>query len=121
MAVVNGQTKLVKEYLSNPASKMEVDLSKVEISGSKQSLLFLTFLNCADNPPGLLLQRKDATDNAKHMGLLLLTPAKKENASQLIYNIDYVEGFTSKTNKLLYQGIVIDIKELYQRIVFIYI
>ena len=60
MAVVNTQTKLVKEYLSNIVSKTEVDLGKEELPG--QSLFSLLILNCPDVSPGLLLQRKDATE-----------------------------------------------------------
>ena len=68
-----------------------------------------------------VLKRLDATDDRKHMGLLLLTPASNKNVSEVIYNLDYIEGFSSGKKDLLYQGLVIDIKKLYKRTVFLYI
>ena len=40
---------------------------------------------------------------------------------QYIYNLDYIEGSKTKSQKLLYQGLVIDLKPFYKRVVFLYI
>jgi hypothetical protein len=68
-----------------------------------------------------VLKRLDATDNKKHMGLLLITPKSSGNSDQHLYNLDYIEGYKSKSGQLLYQGLVMDIKTLYRRAVFLYI
>ena len=68
-----------------------------------------------------IIKRLDATDKMKHMGLILLTPTPNQNINDYIYNVDYIEGCTSNTNNLLYQGLVIDIKHLYSRFVFLYV
>ena len=68
-----------------------------------------------------VLKRLDATDNKKHMGLLLLTPASRINPFELIYNLDYHQGNSSSNGELLYQVLIMDVKPLYKRIAFIYI
>ena len=68
-----------------------------------------------------LVSRIDASDNEQHMGLLLLVPATKMNVMERLYNIDNFEGYKTNTKNLLYQGLVVNIKNLYRRIVFMYI
>ena len=69
-----------------------------------------------------VIKRLDATDNIKHMGLLLLCPvSKQEKSIQFIYHLDYVEGYKSKTKKLFYQGLVMRIREHLKKFVFLYI
>ena len=67
-----------------------------------------------------IIKRLDATDNKKHMGLLLLAPTKFLGIKDIIFSLDYVEGYTKgnkKKNKiLLYQGIVLDLKRIYKKI-----
>mgnify|MGYP007048901136 CR=1 FL=1 len=55
------------------------------------------------------------------MGLLLLTPSARENSSELLYSLDYIEGYKSNNGKLLYQGLVMDFKTYYRIAVFLYI
>ena len=43
------------------------------------------------------------------------------NLNDYLYRLDYFEGYKSKTTSLLYQGLVMDLKYFYKRIVFIYI
>ena len=40
-----------------------------------------------------VIKRLDATDDKKHMGLMLLAPIMVENLEKLIFNLDYVEGY----------------------------
>ena len=68
-----------------------------------------------------VLKRLDATDNKKHMGLLLLTPKAKINSDNLLYSLEYIEGYSSSNGQLLYQGLIMDIKSLYRRASFLYI
>ena len=68
-----------------------------------------------------VLKRLDATDNKKHMGLLLLTPKAKSNSYKILYSLDYIEGYSSSNGQLLYQGLIVDIKSLYRRASFLYI
>ena len=42
-----------------------------------------------------IIKRLDATDNMKHMGLLLLSPYSINRDSEILYNLDYVEGYNS--------------------------
>jgi hypothetical protein len=70
-----------------------------------------------------IIKRLDATDGQRHMGLLLLTPSHSNYTEKLIYDLDYVEGYTErrKAKSLLYQGLVMNLKCCYKKIVFIYI
>ena len=68
-----------------------------------------------------IIKRLDATDNIKHMGLLLLSPYSSNKDEETLYALDYVEGYKSNSKTLLYQGLVMDIKNYYKRIVFLYI
>ena len=60
-----------------------------------------------------IIKRLDATDNRKHMGILLLAPNSYTDYQDALFNLDYVV--------LLYQGIVIERKVIYKRIVCLYI
>jgi hypothetical protein len=55
------------------------------------------------------------------MGLLLLSPYPVNRDEEVLYSLDYVEGYNSNSRKLLYQGLVMDVKNYYKRIVFLYI
>ena len=66
-----------------------------------------------------VLKRVDASDNMKHMGLLLITSSRTENG--ILYDTHHIEGYKQNTKKLLYQGLVVEIKHLYLRLVFLYI
>ena len=68
-----------------------------------------------------VLKRLDATDNKKHMGLLLITPNARDDSSECLYSLDYIEGYNSNNGKLLYQGLVMDFKTYYRRTVLLYI
>ena len=68
-----------------------------------------------------ILKRLDATDNRKHMGLMLLTPKDMEKSVEMVYDMDYVEGYTNNNSSLLYQGLVMSLKKYYKKIVFLYI
>ena len=66
-----------------------------------------------------IIKRLDATDNKKHMGLLLLAPNNFEDYKETIFSMDYSEGY--RNEKLLYQGIILDLKLIYKKIVCLYI
>ena len=70
-----------------------------------------------------VIKRLDATDNTKHMGLMLLAPIMVENIDNLIFSLDYVEGYRNdgESGALLYQGIILDIKVIYKKIACLYI
>ena len=72
-------------------------------------------------PNWRIIKRLDATDNIKHMGLLLMSPYSNNRDEETLYNLDYVEGYKSYTQKLLYQGLVMEVKNYYKRIIFLYI
>ena len=55
------------------------------------------------------------------MGLLLITPRTKENPYDLLFSLDYLEGYKSSNGNLLYQGLVMNVKAYYRRAVFLYI
>jgi hypothetical protein len=61
-----------------------------------------------------IVQRLDATDNIKHMGLMLLSPYHTKRDDETLYALDYVEGYNSRSNKLLYQGLIMDVKTYYK-------
>ena len=68
-----------------------------------------------------IIKRLDATDNKKHMGLLLMAPNNNKNYKDALFNLDYVEGYSETNGDLLYQGIVVDLNYIYRRIVCMYI
>ena len=61
-----------------------------------------------------IIKRLDATDDKKHMGILLISPITHSNYQEDIFNLDYVEGYkltkecatdhknSTNTKKLLY-------------------
>ena len=72
-----------------------------------------------------IIKRLDATDNRKHMGLLLITPMNQASRTDLLFDLDYIEGYMKRNKNeprsLLYQGIVLSLKKIYRRVVCIYI
>ena len=68
-----------------------------------------------------VVKRLDSTDGRKHMGLMLVHPKLKIDSQSLVFSIDYTEGRKSSTDKLLYQGIILQFKEIYRQFVFLYI
>ena len=68
-----------------------------------------------------VIKRLDATDYKKHMGLILMIPKFKEETMQLVFDIDYIEGYTDNDATLLYQGLTMNLTKHYRRIVFLYI
>ena len=68
-----------------------------------------------------IVKRLDSTDNGRHMGLMLITPNKKASSLNLIFDMDYVEGYTDGNATLLYQGITMNLKTIYKKFVFLYI
>jgi hypothetical protein len=68
-----------------------------------------------------IIKRLDATDNKKHMGLLLMVPNGSKEYEDIIFNLDYVEGYNKRNQSLLYQGIVIDLKKIYKRVGWLYV
>ena len=53
-----------------------------------------------------IVKRLDSTDNIKHMGLLLLSPYTVDRDSEILFALDYVEGYNANSMKLLYQVVV---------------
>ena len=68
-----------------------------------------------------IVKRLDSTDNGKHMGLMLLTPTNKTGSLKMMFDMDYVEGYTDGNTTLLYQGITMKLKKFYKKFVFLYI
>ena len=64
----------------------------------------------------------DVSDKVKHMGLLLLS-SKKCMKSDLIYSINCEEGnrVANKRKTVLYQAIILNLNQFYQRVTFFYI
>ena len=56
-----------------------------------------------------IIKRLDATDNRKHMGLMLMIPKGQEASMQLVFDMDYIEGFSVVDATLLYQGLTMNI------------
>ena len=111
---------------SNHAKYLDADINLLNLDFLVISETWLTsnisnteVINKLDN--WKVLKRLDSTDNKKHMGLLLLTPNKRENTHDVLYSLDYLEGYKSSNGNLLYQGLVMDIKTFYRRAVFLYI
>ena len=67
------------------------------------------------------MKQLDSTDHGKHMGLMLLTPRNKTDSLQMIFDMDYVEGYSDGNATLLYQGITMKLKTFYKKFVFLYI
>jgi hypothetical protein len=55
------------------------------------------------------------------MGLMLLIPNCKVDSLNLIFDMDYVEGYTDGNTTLLYQGITMNLRKFYKKLVFLYI
>ena len=56
-----------------------------------------------------IIKRLDATDNRKHMDLMLMIPKGQEASMQLVFDMDYIEGFSVVDATLLYQGLTMNI------------
>ena len=67
-----------------------------------------------------IIKRLDATNDKKHMGLMLLAPNDFTNLDELVFDMDYVQGLQNN-EELLYQGLVLDLKKIYKKIVCLYI
>ena len=67
-----------------------------------------------------IIKRLDATDNKKHMGLMLLVPNNLNKYDELVFGLDYVQGLRNNED-LLYQGLVLNLKQIYKKIVCLYI
>ena len=68
-----------------------------------------------------IIKRLDATDYGKHMGLMLIIPKDKSDILNIISDMDYVEGYTEGNATLLYQGLTVNLRKYYQKLVFLYI
>ena len=68
-----------------------------------------------------IIKRLDATDNRKHMGLMLMVPKRNTNFMTLVFIMDYAEGYTKDNPKLLYQGLIVNLKKHYKKLVFLYV
>ena len=65
-----------------------------------------------------IIKRLDATDHGKHMGLMLIIPKEKIEIKNAIFDMDYVEGYTEDNTTLLYQGLTVNLRKYYQKLVF---
>ena len=68
-----------------------------------------------------IVKRLDSTDHGKHMGLMLLIPNNKLDNLNLIFDMDYVEGYTDGNPTLLYQGLTMNLNFIYKKVAFMYI
>ena len=66
-----------------------------------------------------VVKRFDASDKAKHMGLLLLSSINSRQ-KHLVWSLEEKEGFKSKKT-LLYQGLCMLIKDFYKKVIFLYV
>ena len=144
------QYNFKKTYVSDPIfadDKEETKIGYINIQGFLESnhakyvdkdlnLLSLNILVCSEtwltekNPSNEIIKklenwnvikRLDATDNKKHMGLILMIPKGKEETMKLVFDMDYVESYTDDKSTLLYQGLTMNLTKHYKKIVFLYI
>ena len=107
------------EYLNNDKNLLNLDflvLAETWLDSGTSNQLVINKIN-----NWIVVKRLDATDGGKHMGLMLIHPKSKMMGQSLIFSMDYVEERKMVTGKLLYQGIIIQFKEIYRQFVFLYI
>ena len=107
------------EYLDNDINLLKLDYLVVSETWLNVEFSNAVVINKLKN--WRIIKRLDSTDNQKHMGLLLLSPYPVNRDEEVLFALDYVEGYKSQTKKLLYQGLVMDVRKYYKRIVFLYI
>ena len=107
------------EYIDSDINLLHLDFLVISETWLNPTISNAAVINKLKN--WKVLKRLDATDNRKHMGLLLITPFAEKNPYQFLYSLDYIEGYNSNKGSLLYQGLVMDIKSFYRRAVFLYI
>ena len=107
------------EYIDSDINLLYLDFLVISETWLNPTISNAEVINRLEN--WKVLKRLDATDNRKHMGLLLLTPKARKNPYQFLYSLDYIEGYSSNNGNLLYQGLVMDIKSFYRRAAFLYI
>ena len=61
-AIINGQTAIIEEYLTNRNSKNTVYWNSDVIKETKQSIPHILFQYCPSIHPKILLKRKDITE-----------------------------------------------------------
>ena len=111
---------------SNHAAYLDNDLNLLELSFLIISETWLT-VNISNGEVikklknWKIIKRLDSTDNGKHMGLMLISPCSKTDCLELIFDMDYVEGYTDGNTTLLYQGITMNLRKCYKKLVFLYI
>ena len=63
----------------------------------------------------------DSTDHKKHMGLKLIPPCWERERVNLIFDKDYVEGYTDCNSTLLYQGLTMSSRNFIKLRFFVYV
>ena len=107
------------EYLNNDKNLLNLHLLVISETWLSTKVLNRTVIDKLKN--WKIIKRLDATDNKKHMGLLLLAQKDFKDFNDIIFGMDYVQGLTSNKGELLYQGLILDLKPIYKKIVCMYI
>ena len=105
------------EYLDNDKNLQNLDILVLSETWLTHDVPNKNVINTLNN--WKILKRLDATDNIKHMGLMLLIPQKSAKSQSYLYSLDYLEGYSHLNKKLLYQGLEINLKTFYRKIMFV--
>ena len=105
------------EYLNNDKNLLKLHLLVITETWLTEKVSNKTVIDKLPN--WKIIKRLDATDHKQHMGILLLAPIDFKNYNKIIFSVDYVQGLKKK--ELLYQGIILDLKIIYKKIVCLYI
>ena len=108
------------EYLDNDRNLLHLDYLVLAETWLTSSVSNSTVISKLKN--WRLIKRLDATDDVRHMDLILICPMKSAQ-DDLLYSLDYIEGYKSgnKERVLLYQGLVMNLRKYYQTVVYLYI
>ena len=109
------------EYLNADKNLLNLDIlvaSETWLTSETDNKIVLSLLKNWN-----VVKRLDSTDQKKHMGLLLLSSRNREELKDIVFTLDYVEGYrmTNGVQNLLYQGLVVNTKKYYKKLLFIYI
>ena len=107
------------EYLDHDLNLLQLDFLVLSETWLTVNISNKEIINKLKN--WKIVKRLDSTDNGKHMGLMLLTPNNKLDILNLIFDMDYVEGYNDGNTTLLYQGITMNLRRIYKKFVFLYI
>ena len=92
-AIINGQTGVVEEYLTNRISKNTIYWSSDLIKETKQTIPHLLFQFCPGVHPKILLKRKDLTPGNNYTTDRTLQPPVSYSPTVLQTGLDWTRLF----------------------------